>query len=421
MNICILTLGTRGDVQPYLALAVALKRLGHHVRLATGPSFKAFVERHGIEFFPLSADYLQLTESEEGKKALSSNFIQGYQLLKSTIMPMIEQVLKEATEAASTADFLIFHPKSLAGPHLMEHLKVPGVLAATVPMFSPTALFPLPAMLPPGLHLGGVLNRMSYGLVDQSTRMFQGVLGNWRKSLGLSAQPASWSPRSSGKQKLDVLYCVSPVVFPRPHDWDARSHLAGFWILEEQGYTPPAELEAFLKDTGPKVYVGFGSMTHADPQKLTDQVLQMARNMGVKVVMSTATSALQASKDEHIFPIASVPHEWLFKRLDAVVHHGGLGTTAATLRAGVPSVICPVGTDQPFLAHTLHRQQLTAPPIPHKKITAKALQASLEEALEGSLKTRLKPIQEKLLAEDGARRTAEWITQHMAKEKTRTV
>lgn len=415
MNICILTLGTRGDVQPYLAPAVQLKNLGHQVRLATAGSFKTLVESHGIEFFPLSADYLKLTESPEGKKALSSNVIAGYRMLKNTIMPMIEQVLQEATEAAQTADLLIFHPKALAGPHLMEHLQVPGVLAATVPMFSPTSLFPVPAMLPPGLNLGASGNLMSYRLVDQSTRMFQGVLENWRKSLGLSGRPDSWSPRRSGKHLLDVLYCVSPVVFPRPHDWDSKSHLAGFWILEEPEYTPPAALEAFLNSTGPKVYVGFGSMTHDHPERLSAQVLQMARNMGVKVVMSTATSALQAEQDGHVFPVASVPHEWLFKRMDAVVHHGGLGTTAATLRAGVPSVICPVATDQPFWAHTLHKQQWTATPVPHKKITAHALQNSLEEALQGDLKARLQPIQQKLQAENGARGTAEWLHQRLLK------
>jgi sterol 3beta-glucosyltransferase len=411
MNITILTAGTRGDVQPYLALALELKARGHAVKLATGKNFADFVGGWGIEFAPLGIDYLDLTESPEARKALSSNPLAILKLIRD-LQPIMKGLLEDCWQAAQDSDLLIYHPKTLAGPHIVEKLGIRGFAALTVPMLSPTGAFPLPGVISPNTRLGAGFNRWSYGLLNNSTAMFAKPIASFRTDLGLPSKTKNSHPRSAGNRRLPVLYCFSEHVVPRPHDWDKDSLITGYWNLPERPYTPDPALQRFLEQGEMPVYIGFGSMPGTNPTRLTQHVLEAIQQAGVRAVLATGWGALETSAlPESVFALREAPHEWLFPRVAAVVHHGGMGTTAAGLQAGKPTIICPFATDQPFWGHRVHELGVGPKPIAQNKLSSQNLAAALREAVQNTdMRRRAEALSAKLSLENGAARAADIIT-----------
>ncbi|MBB6098897.1 sterol 3beta-glucosyltransferase [Deinobacterium chartae] len=404
-RIVILTVGTRGDVQPYAALALGLQRAGHDVTLAAPLNFRAFVENQGIRFAPLRADYLELASSAEGKRTLGGDPRSLSRLLREQVVPAVERILEDAWAAAHGAQALVFHPKVLAGPHLAERLNVPAFAAATVPMLSPTTAFPLPGLLPPTLRLGAAFNRHSYRLLGAASWPFRKVIARWRERIGLPAAFGGDGVRDAGARRLPVLYCYSATVVPRPSDWDTGSTVTGYWNLPSEPFSPGPDLVRFLEAGPPPVYLGFGSMTHPDPVRLTHEVLAALETAGVRALISGGWGALDArSLPDFAQRVDNLPHEWLFPRLAAAVHHGGMGTTAAALQAGIPMVVCPFATDQPFWAERAYRLGVAPRPLPARRLRAQELARALEVATgSDALRLRSREIAERLRLEDGVR------------------
>ena len=144
-HLTILAAGTRGDVEPYIALALGLLGAGHKVTLGANAEFRPLVESHHVPFQPLGVDYLALAETPQGRKALSGNPLTATRRMRAVAAPMVRRLLDDAWRAAQDTDAVIYHPKTLAGPHLSERLGVPAFAAAPVPMLSPTRAFPAPA------------------------------------------------------------------------------------------------------------------------------------------------------------------------------------------------------------------------------------------------------------------------------------
>jgi sterol 3beta-glucosyltransferase len=374
MNILILTLGSRGDVQPYVALGAGLQAAGHHVTLATAASFADFVGEHGLPFHPLRGEFLELIQTPAGKAALVGK---GNPLaLLKIVAPMYRQLLDDAWAAATDADLVIYHPKALGGYSIAEKRGIPGILALPLPLYSPTAAFPSPIL--PFSNLGGPLNRASHrlivGLVSASVR---GMLTSWRRdALGLG--PIRDELVLHGRPVLR-LYGYSPTVIPAPADWDAHSVTTGYWFLNRlETWQPPEALSAFLRDGPAPVYVGFGSMPAQDTAKTTAFVLEALARSGQRGILATGWGGLAASAvPPSVYVLESAPHDWLFPQMAAVVHHGGAGTTAAGLRAGVPQVICPFFGDQPFWGRRIAALGLGPQPIPQKRLNADRLSKAI--------------------------------------------
>jgi UDP:flavonoid glycosyltransferase YjiC (YdhE family) len=203
------------------------------------------------------------------------------------------------------------------------------------------------------------------------------------------------------RDRRPVLCCFSEAVVPRPADWPSYVHTTGYWFVDAAaGWTPPPELAEFLAAGPPPVYVGFGSMVPADPTR-TDSVVRAAlRRAGVRGIVSGDPA--RAPHDDDILVVNDVPHAWLFPRMAAVVHHGGAGTTAAGLRAGVPTIVCPFFGDQPYWGERVAALGAGPRPLPIKGLTAGRLSAALEQATGSErMRSAATGLGERLSAEDG--------------------
>lgn len=201
-----------------------------------------------------------------------------------------------------------------------------------------------------------------------------------------------------------MLYGFSPLVLPRPADWPAWYRLTGYWFLDRPtGWTPPPRVVEFLAAGPPPVYVGFGSMVPRDPAATTGLVLGALRRAGVRGILATGWMGETAQPlPHHVLALDDIPHDWLFPRVAAVVHHGGAGTTAAALRAGRPAVVVPFFADQPFWAQRVAALGVGPTPIPHRRLTLDGLAAAIRTAVrDGEIAQRALALGDGLRAEDG--------------------
>lgn len=373
MRVVIPAVGTRGDVQPYMALGAGLRDAGHEVCVATLSAFESFVTGEGLEFAPLRAEFLELLNTPEGKKALAGGNPLG---VFKKVMPMLRAMLDEVHEASAGANVMVYHPKTLASEHVAQALGIPAVRASVVPLYTPTASFATP-VIRGGKSMGATLNRWSWsaflwGVYAPYTKM----IDEWRAtSLGLP--PAKQQP----PVVATTLYGYSEQLVPRPPDWPDDVVITGSWFLDaEAGWEPPVELVRFLEAGEPPVYVGFGSMPSGDPAAVTRVVVDALRAAGVRGVVASGFGGLErADAGDDIFAIDAAPHSWLFPRMAAVVHHGGAGTTAAGLRAGQPTLVVPTFGDQPFWGARVAALGAGPEPIPAKKLSVEGLAGAIRE------------------------------------------
>lgn len=404
MNITILTIGTQGDVQPFVALGTGLKDAGHEVTIVTGRGFEALITERGLRYAALDVDLFELMQTPEGKAALAGKNLLG---TIRKLMPTLRRVLDEEWLAARGADAIVYHPKALGGYHIAEKLGVPAFLSLPVPMYSPTRAFPIPA-LPVG-DLGGLFNKLSYAaFLHLITAPHHRLINRWR------ARTLRLPPRSLVADDLWLhgrpvrrLYCYSPHVVPDPADWDISSTATGYWFLEQpSNWRPPADLVEFLASGPPPVYVGFGSMAGRDSEKTTSAMLAALKRSGQRGVLATGWGGISSSDvPDTVFVLGSAPHDWLFPRMAALVHHGGAGTTGAGLRAGKPTIICPFFGDQPFWGRCVTALGAGPRPIPQRTLTADRLAQAIRTATtDDGMHRRAADLGERIRAEQGVAR-----------------
>jgi sterol 3beta-glucosyltransferase len=408
MNVAILTLGTRGDVQPYVALGVGLKEAGHEVTLVTGKGFEATVSGRGLRYVALDVDLLELAQSQEGRTALRSPRV----ALRMAVglIPTMRKMLDDQWEAAASlgADAVVYHPKAMGGYHVAEALGIPGFLALPIPALSPTRAFPVPVLPLP--DLGGPLNKLSYGAFFRSIILpYRSMVNRWRvRTLGLPILPLPASELELRGEPVVRLYPCSPRVIPVPADWNGSSVMTGYWFLDQgKDWQPPDELDAFLEDGPPPVYVGFGS-TAPDPEGSRATAIAALKRLGLRGVLATGRRGMAGPG---IMEIEGAPHDWLFPRMAAVVHHGGAGTTAEGLRAGKPTAVFPSNFgDQLFWGRQVRALGVGAEPVRQKKLTIERLTAAICVVTEGeSTRRRAAWLGERIRAEDGVARAVEVV------------
>jgi UDP:flavonoid glycosyltransferase YjiC (YdhE family) len=240
-----------------------------------------------------------------------------------------------------------------------------------------------------------------------------------REALDLPPMPCL-GPMAEMLRPDPHLYGFSPRVVPRPGDWGANHHITGFWSLDDPDYEPSAELADFLESGPPPIYVGFGSMHDRDSAGLTTMVLDALEHAGQRGVLHTGWGALEkVPRCERFFPVGSIPHEWLFPRMAAVVHHGGAGTTGAALRAGVPSLVVPFAADQPFWGERTCALGVGPRSIPRKRLTVDNLAEAVRIAVtDPGMRKRASLIGSQIQAEDGVARAVEVFERHVAAPRT---
>ena len=417
MNVTIVTLGTRGDVQPYVALGAGLKEAGHEVTLVTGKGFEATVSGRGLRYVALDVDLLELAQSQEGRAALRSP--RAALRMAVRLIPTMRKMLDDQWEAAASlgADAVVYHPKAMGGYHVAEALGIPGFLALPIPALSPTRAFPVPMLPLP--DLGGPLNKLSYGAFFRSIILpYRSMVNRWRvRTLGLPTLPLPASELELRGEPVVRLYPCSPRVIPVPADWNGSSVMTGYWFLDQgKDWQPPDELDAFLEDGTPPVYVGFGS-TSPDPEGSRATAIAALKRLGLRGILATGRRGMAGPG---IIEIEGAPHDWLFPRMAAVVHHGGAGTTAEGLRAGRPTAVFPSNFgDQLFWGRRVYALGVGPEPVPQKKLTAERLVTSIR-AITGDegMRRRAAALGEKIRAEDGVARAVEIVAGRKSEESS---
>lgn len=414
MRIGILTVGSRGDVQPFVALGRGLKAAGHEVIIVTAEMFASMVSDHGLLFRRLSDDLLRLKDTPEGRGVLEGRG--GKLALLRQVNPLLRTMLDEAWAASRDLEAIIYHPKALAGYHIAEKLRIPGILSLPVPLYTPTQAFPLP-ILPPRIRLGGWFNQGSYSLLKLIAVPFRDIVRRWRtETLELPPRRVRELTRADGAP-VPVLYGYSEHIVPRPPDWPEWVAATGYWLLDRPAdWRPPTDLARFI-ETGPRpVYLGFGSMTGNRDEKRGQLVLEALARLRLRGVIATGWGGLKMlDLPETVFALERAPHDWLFPRVSVVVHHGGAGTTAAALRSGRSSVICPFMGDQPFWGDRLYRLGVGPKPIPQKRLTVENLTQAIRTAIDDTdIRARTLDLSRKIRAEDGIARAVKFIERHTA-------
>ncbi len=403
MKIAIAASGTRGDVQPYIALGKGLQQAEHRVRVLTSDDFEALATDAGLEFCSTGSSIEAMLQSDEWRKTMESgNFIKILSQMTAEMKRRAHDLALKMPVLFEDTDLIVTGVGGMGGTFsIAEKLGIPMIQAYVFP-FTPTDAFSSP--LTTSLPLGRVFNRLSFHVMRQI--LWQSVRiadVNIRRELSLPAA-SFWGPYRSLRQKSSpVLYGYSPHVLPRPDDWDTRTHVTGYWFLDpSSAWTPPADLVDFLQAGPAPVYIGFGSMGSRNPEEVTRLTLRALDLTGQRGVLASGWGGLhQADLPSTVHMISSIPHSWLFPKMAAVVHHGGAGTTAAGLWAGVPSIIVPFFGDQPFWGQRVAALGVGPSPIPKRRLTAEQLAQAISQSVSDSaMRQRAATLGEKIRAED---------------------
>lgn len=458
LNIVIQVVGSRGDVQPFVALGKVLKdTYGHRVRLATHPNFKDFVQENGLEFFSIGGDpsrlmafmvknpslmpgFRSLLSGDVGQRRRDvAEYIQGcwrscYEAGDGMGMRATDDDLSEPSEndlgsepAARpfVADCIIANPPSFAHIHCAEKLGIPLHIMFTMP-YSPTHAFPHPlANIQSSNADPQLTNYISYVMIEVLSWQGLGdIINRFRaKCLGLDPVSLIWAPGMLQRLKIPHTYCWSPALIPKPKDWGPHISVSGFYFLNlASNYAPAPDFEAFL-DAGPApVYIGFGSIVLDDPNAMTELIFEAVRKAGQRVLLLKGWGGMGADRlriPDGVFMLGNVPHDWLFKHVSCVVHHGGAGTTAAGIAAGRPTVVVPFFGDQPFWGAMVARAGAGPDPIPHKQLTADKLANAINFCLKPESLERAKELASKIAAERGSDMGAQLFHQHLEADRLR--
>ncbi|KAL6968070.1 sterol 3beta-glucosyltransferase [Sarracenia purpurea var. burkii] len=422
LQIVILIVGTRGDVQPFIAIGKRLQDYGHRVRLATHSNFKEFVLTAGLEFYPLGGDPKILAGYMVKNKGFLPSGPSEISIQRNQIKDIIYSLLPACKEPdidsgiPFKADAIIANPPVYGHTHIAEALKVPLHVFFTMP-WTPTSEFPHP--------LSRVKNpagyRLSYQIVDSLIWLgIRDMINDLRKKK-LKLRPVTYLSGSQGSES-DVPhgYIWSPHLVPKPKDWGHKVDVVGFCFLDlASNYEPPPALMDWLK-AGPKpIYIGFGSLPVQEPKKMTQIIVEALETTGQRGIINKGWGGLGdlAEPKDFVYLLDNCPHDWLFLQCAAVVHHGGAGTTAAGLKAACPTTIVPFFGDQPFWGDRVHARGVGPAPIPIDEFSLPKLIDAILFMLDPKVKKRAVELAKAMENEDGVTGAVKAFFKHLPRKK----
>ncbi|MFL9583575.1 glycosyltransferase [Stenotrophomonas sp. AB1(2024)] len=398
MRLLAVTYGTEGDTRPLVMLCHGLQAAGHEVLLlaegGTLDSARALGVPHAVLEGDIHDEVVALVARGNDMAAASRG-------LARMAQRHVPAWMRQADAAAAGCDAVLTGGlAAFVGMTVAEHHGVPAIGTGMIPL-TPTRAFLSPFL--PRLRLPGVLNRLSYGLVNQVVwRTFRAPINEARRTLGMSARRSLW-------RDLPMLYGISPSLMPPPADWPANHHVCGQWRAPDAPWQPTPALQAFLDAGPPPVYVGFGSMIGFDRDTVLPALLQALAPRRVLLFPGWA-GIPDAPLPPDVFVVGPTPHEALFPRCSLVIHHGGSGTTHSACRAGVPSLVMPFAADQFFWAARLREMQVAPAPLSPKRLDADTLGLSIAFAEGQEVRARAAALGRAMAREDGVAMAVNLIT-----------
>lgn len=417
MRITICTIGTRGDVQPFVALGAGLAHAGHHVRIVITNDFIDLIDGEALEAVVLPVSIRGFMKRAEFVAALRTQ--QPLTIMRAILrlgLPYLERLADTYWHACQGSDAIIFSGWAVGAFDSAEKLGIPSFCAYLIPA-SPTTAFPHPDLI--STNQNPVINRLSY-LVEEQLLWRSGgsKLNAWRKS-ALGLPPIKWPGihREMRSRHVPILFGYSPLLVPRPHDWPEWYYVTGYWLHRTpESWHPPAALLDFLASGPRPIYVGFGSMVDDQADTLMELIVEALNQTGNRAIISPGWSgSTRRSFPDTIAVVDAVPHDWLLPQTAAAIHHGGAGTISASIHAGVPSITIPFMLDQFTWSQRIAELGLGSKPIPRAEVTVDALVKSIQSVMgnEG-MRIRATVFKDQLQSENGIERAVEVITQHIA-------
>ncbi len=409
MNISILTVGSRGDVQPFLALAIGLKEAGHNVKFGANIEFKDFIEKRGIEFHTIRDNPMDALKDENKKLTSKEKGKLYYNYMTNWIL--------DGLKTAKNTDLLIFTPVYHVGYHVSEKLNIPCIKCSYSP-FSPTNEFPNP-------YLGirpKFLNKISYTAYNAVEWMIiKNNINQLREEL-LGLEPIAFPGMLSrlNKEKVPIVYGFSENVVPKPKDWSEWVKVTGYWFLKDlDNYTPSEDLKNFLNNGSKPLFFDIGSLG-VYSEKIIQKLLSVLLKTNYRIVANPGGADVSNLKtnDKIYFVDGSVPHVWILPKVQAVISHGGPGTVAAVLRAGKPLTIVPTYGDHKFWAKRVHDLGVGTPPLVRSKLNDEIIIKTVDELMNSELlKKNADELGKKIRNEKGVGKAIEIIENYLSKAK----
>ncbi|GAA6525368.1 glycosyltransferase [Intrasporangium sp. DVR] len=404
MTILLLAMGSRGDVQPMLALGDRLRREGFSVSVAAAADFGPFVAEHGLGFEPLSFEVMEGVRSELGQQWLggtSTNQQREAYLMRKVVRYVAEPLADDLIRLSDRADAFV------SGPLTFEAMEVLAGRAGkhhVYAMFQPTWPTALGASATFALRprSTSLLNRLwGWGAAYAAWDVVRSTGDVVRRRLGLPR--GTFRDYVASARRVPTVLAVSPRVVPPAPEWGPDLTATGFWFVDRTtAWQPPTELGVFLADGPAPVYLGLGSMATADPAGVVRSFVTALDRLGRRGVLNAGWAQLHAEDlPDTVLAIDGAPHDALFPEMSVVIHHGGAGTTAAALRAGVPQVVVPHIADQPYWGRRVHELGVGAAPIHRKHLSAEGLAAAVTSAARPEVAREAGALGEVIRAEDG--------------------
>ncbi|MEX0627135.1 MAG: glycosyltransferase [Cucumibacter sp.] len=412
-RIAMASIGTQGDVQPYVALGVALRKRGHEVVMGAPDDFGHLAESYGLEFHSLGRNIQEFLKETQFENAMSQNMLVNAPALLREGQRIVDTAARASWVMAQGADALVLNQNTSYGVDIAEALGIPAVMAAMQPLNS-TSEFPFCAYYGPSF--GKAFNKLSYTAMGVSQIYYNLPRNRLRRELmGLKTRRIGGLFRDNEGNRLPTLCAYSEHVSRRPKDWPATSVVTGYWQLADNtGWEPSKRFRKWLAEGDKPIYVGFGSMPFGAPRN-TEILKEAVAQWGGRVVVARGWGGINPDDlPASIYAIGRAPHDKLFGYVKAVVHHGGAGTTASGLHAGRPSFVVPQTVDQPYWGKRIYDLGCGPKPVRLRRLTAE----SLAEALHlldttTAYEANAMEIAEKLSAENGTARAVEAIEQIM--------
>lgn len=395
MKIVIATYGTEGDARPFAALCRGLMDAGHEARLLADASTLGSAQALGVPTVALSGDIRGTFSAEHSIANVvtkGGGFNQTAHALAKIANENAESWLRAIIEAGEGCDaILVAGLAAFAGFSAAEYLGIKSIGSGMIPI-TPTTAFPSP-FLPPK-WVPRMLNRASHRFVNAMLwKAFRDKTNAARAAFKLPPRKAVWTGQP-------MVYGVSPSLVPTAADWPANAHLCGQWQVQSHAWSPEPAFANFLAAGETPIYIGFGSMTGFDATRLLDALIEVMA--GRRTLFYSGWSGIDSKTlPDNFFAIGDTPHDWLFPRTAAVIHHGGSGTTHSAARAGVPSIVTPFAGDQFFWAERLRSVGVAPTAVDGRRPKADAFAAALEFVATTQAKERAQALGEAMRTEDG--------------------
>ena len=417
MYFTVVVFGTWGDLRPNVVLAQSLKKAGHHVQVLTTKDFEDWVRTHDLDYAPIQVNIQAMLNDITS----SSNPIKFLRMMREKIAPAMQQFAADTLEATHGSDVMLVHEMgtpALSGVVEANNLTQININLQPLTRTRTVQIAGIPE-LPDWIPLQAVYNNMTYTLWQRIIWTMLGSRGNEFRTKQLNLPKMTWNEYQHVLKNTPTLTLVSEHLFPRPMDWRENQHLTGFLFDHDEEWQAPQSLVEFLAAGEKPIYVGFGSMADKKPEETTRIVLEAMRQTGKRAVILSGWAGIgQTDIPDNIHILKYAPHSWLFPRMVALIHHGGAGTTAAGVRAGVPTIVVPHLSDQPYWGNLLHQNGVATKNIPRANLSVDRLVTAINEATSSQqMQAKATRLGEKIRAEDGTSKAVQTIEYFLANSK----